>query len=51
MVKDYRAEAKLRAFLYQWFDLGEIEEVDLQKRIVAQFMAGAFNACAELLNA
>ena len=27
MVKDYRAEAKLRAFLYQWFDLGEIEEV------------------------
>lgn len=45
-----RAEGSPPMAVLDISDLGEIEEEDLQKRIVAQFIAGAFNASAEILD-
>ncbi|TWU51354.1 DUF1592 domain-containing protein [Rubripirellula reticaptiva] len=37
MVRDYRCQAKIREFLYQWFDLADIEEITKDDAIYPGF--------------
>ncbi|TWU47240.1 PA14 domain protein [Rubripirellula tenax] len=37
MVGDYRCEAKTRAFIYKWFDLGDVEEITKDKEAYPGF--------------
>ncbi len=39
MVNDYRTHAKMRAFLYQWFDLADAGEISKDKEIFPEFDA------------
>ncbi len=37
MLRDYRAQAKIRSFLYQWLDLGDLEELSKDQELYPGF--------------
>ena len=37
MVNDYRTQAKLRTFLYEWFDLADVGEISKDSEKVSRF--------------